>query len=208
MENRYAEVAGIPARIARISFSGELAYEINIEAWYGLHIWQEVMKKGKEFNIAAYGTETMHVLRAEKGFVIVGQETDGTQTPQDLGMDWIVSKKKDFIGKRSFSRTDTAREGRHQLVGLLPLDNRTLLPEGSYIVNEGDSKKEGKLSHIGYVTSSYSSSALSRTFALAMVADGRNQIGKFAEVPIGNSVARVEIVDSVFFDKENTRRDG
>ena len=150
----------------------------------------------------------MHVLRAEKGFVIVGQETDGTQTPQDLGMDWIVSKKKDFIGKRSFSRTDTARQGRHQLVGLLPLDNKTLLPEGSYIVNEGDSKKEGKLSHIGYVTSSYSSSALGRTFALAMVADGRNQIGKFAEVPIGNSVARVEIVDSVFFDKENTRRDG
>jgi sarcosine oxidase subunit alpha len=208
MENRYAEVAGIPARIARISFSGELAYEINIEAWYGLHIWQEVMKKGKEFNIAAYGTETMHVLRAEKGFVIVGQETDGTQTPQDLGMDWIVSKKKDFIGKRSFSRSDTTRNGRHQLVGLLPLDNKTLLPEGSYIVNEGDSKKEGKLSHIGYVTSSYSSSALSRTFALAMVADGRNQIGKFAEVPIGNNVARVEIVDSVFLDKENTHRDG
>ena len=85
---------------------------------------------------------------------------------------------------------------------------KTLLPEGSYIVNEGDSKNEGKLSHIGYVTSSYSSSALSRTFALAMVADGRNQIGNFAEVPIGNSVARVEIVDSVFFDKENTRRDG
>jgi sarcosine oxidase subunit alpha len=93
-------------------------------------------------------------------------------------------------------------------VGLLPLDNKTLLPEGSYIVNEGDSEKEGKLSHIGYVTSSYSSSALGRTFALAMVADGRNQIGKFAEVPIGNNVARVEIVDSVFFDKENTRRDG
>jgi sarcosine oxidase subunit alpha len=208
MENRYAEVAGIPARIARISFSGELAYEINIEAWYGLHIWQEVIKHGKEFNIAAYGTETMHVLRAEKGFVIVGQETDGTQTPQDLGMDWIVSKKKDFIGRRSFSRSDTAREGRHQLVGLLPLDSKTLLPEGSYIVNEGDGRKEGKLSHIGYVTSSYSSSALSRTFALAMIADGRNQIGKFAEVPIGNSVARVEIVDSVFFDKENTRRDG
>ena len=208
MENRYAEVAGIPARIARISFSGELAYEINIEAWYGLHIWNEVMKHGKEFNIAAYGTETMHVLRAEKGFVIVGQETDGTQTPQDLGMDWIVSKKKDFIGKRSFSRSDTAREGRHQLVGLLPLDSKTLLPEGSYIVNEGDGKKEGKLSHIGYVTSSYSSSAFSRTFALAMIADGRNQIGKFAEVPIGNNVARVEIVDSVFFDKENTRRDG
>jgi sarcosine oxidase subunit alpha len=208
MENRYAEVAGIPARIARISFSGELAYEINIEAWYGLHIWQEVLRVGKQFNIAAYGTETMHVLRAEKGFVIVGQETDGTQTPQDLAMDWIVSKKKDFIGKRSFTRSDTARPGRHQLVGLLPLDTKELLPEGCYIVNEGDSNKEGKIPHIGYVTSSYTSAALGRTFALAMVADGSKKIGSFAEVPIGKKTARVEIVDSVFFDKENTRRDG
>jgi sarcosine oxidase subunit alpha len=208
MENRYAEVAGIPARIARISFSGELAYEINIEAWYGLHIWQEVLRVGKQFNIAAYGTETMHVLRAEKGFVIVGQETDGTQTPQDLAMDWIVSKKKDFIGKRSFTRSDTARPGRHQLVGLLPLDTKELLPEGCYIVNEGDSNKEGKIAHIGYVTSSYTSAALGRTFALAMVANGSKKIGSFAEVPIGKKTARVEIVDSVFFDKENTRRDG
>ena len=208
MENRYAEVAGIPARIARISFSGELAYEINIEAWYGLHIWQEVMRVGKQFNIAAYGTETMHVLRAEKGFVIVGQETDGTQTPQDLAMDWIVSKKKDFIGKRSFTRSDTARPGRHQLVGLLPLDTKELLPEGCYIVNEGESNKQGKIPHIGYVTSSYTSAALGRTFALAMVADGFKKIGSFAEVPIGKKTARVEIVDSVFFDKENTRRDG
>ncbi|CAB4577061.1 unannotated protein [freshwater metagenome] len=208
MENRYAEVAGIPARIARISFSGELAYEINIEAWYGLHIWQEVMRVGKQFNIAAYGTETMHVLRAEKGFVIVGQETDGTQTPQDLAMDWIVSKKKDFIGKRSFTRSDTARPGRHQLVGLLPLDTKELVPEGCYIVNEGESNKQGKIPHIGYVTSSYTSAALGRTFALAMIADGFKKIGSFAEVPIGKKTARVEIVDSVFFDKENTRRDG
>ena len=208
MENRFADVAGIPARIARISFSGELAYEINIEAWYGLHIWEEVMNKGREFNITAYGTETMHVLRAEKGFVIVGQETDGTQTPQDLGMDWIVSKKKDFIGKRSFSRSDTAREKRHQLVGVLPLNIQTLLPEGAYIVNEGSSNTSGKIPHIGYVTSSYHSDALGRTFALAMIADGRNKIGQFAEVPMGDKVAQVEIVDSVFFDKENTRRDG
>lgn len=208
MENRYTEVSGIPARIARISFSGELAYEINIEAWYGQYIWQEVFEKGKQFNIAAYGTETMHVLRAEKGFVIIGQETDGTQTPQDLGMDWIVKKKKDFIGKRSFSRSDTSREKRHQLVGLLPTNPATLLPEGSYVVNEGESKKSGKRSHIGYVTSSYQSSALSRTFALALLADGRNKIGQFAEVPMGDSVAQVEIVDSLFFDKENSRRDG
>jgi sarcosine oxidase subunit alpha len=208
MENKNTLVSGVPARIARISFSGELAYEINIEHWYGLFIWQEVMRLGKDFNITAYGTETMHVLRAEKGFVIVGQETDGTQTPQDLDMDWIVSKKKDFIGKRSFTRTDTARSGRHQLVGVLPLNSKTQLPEGSYILNEGESAGKEKVGHIGFVTSSYYSPALSRTFALALVADGLNKIGQFAEVPLGNETVRVEIVNSVFFDKENTRRDG
>jgi len=114
MENKFADVAGIPARIARISFSGELAYEINIDAWYGSHIWEAVISEGAEFGITPYGTEAMHVLRAEKGYVILGQDTDGTQTPMDLGMDWIVSKKKDFIGKRSFTRSDTAREGRNQ----------------------------------------------------------------------------------------------
>ena len=120
----------ISARIARISFSGELAYEINVEAWYGAHIWEAVMREGKEFGITPYGTETMHVLRAEKGYVILGQDTDGTQTPMDLGMDWIVSKKKDFIGKRSFTRSDTARQGRHQLVGFMPINGQEVIPEG------------------------------------------------------------------------------
>ena len=208
MENRFAKVTGIFARIARISFSGELAYEINVESWHGKHLWQEVIKKGKEFNVTAYGTETMHVLRAEKGFVIVGQETDGTQTPQDLGMDWIVSKKKDFIGKRSFLRSDTRRDKRHQLVGVLPVNRNVLLPEGSYILENEQFTKNSKNSHIGYITSSYRSDVLNRTFALAMIADGRNKIGSKVQIPIGSNLETVEIVDSVFYDKENMRRDG
>jgi sarcosine oxidase subunit alpha len=208
MENNYAKVAGIPSRIARISFSGELAYEINIESWYAKELWKEIFKQGKEFNVTPYGTETMHVLRAEKGFVIVGQETDGTQTPQDLGMDWIVSKKKDFIGKRSFRRFDTAKSDRHHLVGLLPLDKKKLLPEGAYIINKDSFKKNSKNSHIGYVTSSYTSDVLASTFALAMIADGRNQLGKIVDIPVDDELISAEIVDSIFYDKENRRRDG
>jgi len=208
MTNQYADVAGVPARIARISFSGELAYEINVEAFYGLHIWKSVMEQGKEFSITPYGTETMHVLRAEKGFIIVGQETDGTQTPQDLAMDWIVSKKKDFIGKRSFSRSDTARAGRHQLVGVLPKDKTAFLPEGSYLKATDPSQVLADSNHIGFITSSYDSASLERTFALALVADGANRIGQTATVPLLDKEVEVEITEPIFYDKENSRRDG
>ena len=208
MENRNAEVAGIPARIARISFSGELAYEINVEAWYGAHIWQAVMREGAEFNITPYGTETMHVLRAEKGYVIIGQDTDGTQTPMDLGMDWIVSKKKDFIGKRSFSRSDTARPGRHQLVGFLPVDGNVVLPEGAYVTSANDALQKPPVAHIGYVTSSYMSAALGRSFAMGMLANGAARHGEQVAVPFDGKVVLATVTEPLFYDKENTRRDG
>jgi sarcosine oxidase subunit alpha len=209
MENKHADVAGVPARIARISFSGELAYEINVPAIYGLHIWESVMSKGADLNITPYGTETMHVLRAEKGFVIVGQETDGTQTPDDLDMSWIVSKKKDdFIGKRSFSRADTARDGRHQLVGILADDGSYVIPEGAYIVAGADANTAPPVKHIGYITSSYDSAALGRSFALALVANGLARKGEKIAIPMADRVVTGVITDSVFVDKENTRRDG
>jgi len=208
MENKHADVAGIPARIARISFSGELAFEINVPAWYGLHIWESVMREGADLNVTPYGTESMHVLRAEKGFVIVGQETDGTQTPDDLGMDWIVSKKKDFVGKRSFSRADTSRAGRHQLVGILPDQGDYVVPEGAYIANASDENAVMPVKHIGYVTSSYPSAELGRSFALALVANGRERIGERIVIPMAERVVTGVITDSVFIDKENTRRDG
>ncbi len=106
---RDAHVGGIPVRVFRISFTGELSYEINIPATYGLWLWERVMEKGAQYGITPYGTEAMHLLRAEKGFVIVGQETDGTVTPDDLGYGGMVKKSADFIGRRSLSRSDTAR---------------------------------------------------------------------------------------------------
>ena len=129
--------SGVQARICRISFSGELAYEINVPSWYGLNTWEAVAAAGAEFNITPYGTETMHVLRAEKGYPIVGQDTDGTVTPQDAGMEWIVSKAKDFIGKRSYARKDAGRTDRKHLVSVLPVDGTIRLPEGTQLVEKG-----------------------------------------------------------------------
>ncbi|WP_410640435.1 2Fe-2S iron-sulfur cluster-binding protein [Amycolatopsis sp. lyj-346] len=199
-----AEVAGIPARVCRISFSGELAYEINVRSWHGLALWQSIVDQGA----TPYGTETMHVLRAEKGYPIIGQDTDGTVTPQDLGMSWAVSKKKaDFIGKRSFARAENNRPDRKQLVGLLPVDPAVLLPEGSQII-ESEAVPEPPVRMLGHVTSSYDSVALGRTFALALVRSGRERIGETLYVPVGDQVVPVTVTESVLFDKEGARRDG
>jgi sarcosine oxidase subunit alpha len=203
---REAVVAGVPARVFRISFSGELAYEINVPTWYGQGMWEAVMAAGKPFGITPYGTEAMHVLRAEKGYPIVGQETDGSVTPIDLGMEWIVSKQKSFVGKRSLARSDTARSDRKQMVGLLPDHPADLLPEGAQLVL--DPSAPVPMPMVGHVTSSYRSAALDRTFALAMVTAGRARLGERVFAPVPGRTIAATIHDSVLFDPENRRRDG
>jgi sarcosine oxidase, subunit alpha len=147
------------------------------------------------------------VLRAEKGYPIIGQETDGTVIPQDLGMDWVVSKKKaDFVGKRSFARADASRPDRKQLVGLVPLDPDTLLPEGAQLV--ADERFEIPAPMLGHVTSSYRSAALGRTFALALVAGGRERIGDTIYAPLADRTVPVAVTEPVLYDKEGSRRDG
>lgn len=201
---------GIPARICRISFSGELAFEINVDTFYGLTVWEAVAEAGAEFDITPYGTEVMHVLRAEKGFIIVGQDTDGTVMPADAGMEWIVSKVKDFIGKRSYSRVDTAREDRKHLVGVLPVDGTTRLAEGAQLITSGTpvTPEAGPVPMIGHVTSSYISPSLDRPFGLAMVENGRNREGEIVQSPLGDTLIDVEITSPVFYDPEGNRRDG
>ncbi|MEW9533536.1 2Fe-2S iron-sulfur cluster-binding protein [Microbispora sp. NPDC049125] len=204
---RDAEVAGLAARVCRISFSGELAYEINVNAWDGLTLWEAVQATGV---VTPYGTETMHVLRAEKGYPIIGQDTDGTVTPADLGMDWVVSKKKaDFVGKRSFSRPDTARPDRKHLVGLLPEDPSLLLPEGAHLVADAG-LPEPPVPVLGHVTSSYRSAALGRTFALALVRGGRDRVGDRLYAPLGDGgdPVPVTVTHHVLYDPEGARRDG
>ncbi|MFI6602491.1 2Fe-2S iron-sulfur cluster-binding protein [Nonomuraea sp. NPDC050536] len=202
---RDAEVAGIPARVCRISFSGELAYEINVTSWDGLRLWTAIMDTGL---VTPYGTETMHVLRAEKGYPIVGQDTDGTITPQDLGMSWVVSKKKpDFVGKRSYARADTSRPDRKQLVGLLPDDHGFLLPEGTHLVASSE-LPEPPVPMLGHVTSSYRSAALGRTFALALLKGGQSRYGERLYAPVGDAMVPVTVTSHVLYDPEGARRDG
>ncbi len=202
--------SGIPARVCRISFSGELAYEINVAGWYGRTVWEDVFAAGEEFGITPYGTETMHVLRAEKGYPIVGQDTDGTVTPQDAGMEWIVSKTKDFIGKRSYLREDNARVDRKHLVGLLPVDRTTRLPEGSQVIEPGPGLADRPMPvpMLGHVTSSYDSVALGRPFALALVKGGRDRVGEVLLAPVDGRLVEVEVTSHVLYDPEGTKRDG
>ncbi|MDJ0685238.1 MAG: sarcosine oxidase subunit alpha family protein [Alphaproteobacteria bacterium] len=208
MTMREGVVAGIPARVFRVSFTGDLSYEINVPARYGRALWEALMAAGAPYAITPYGTESMHVLRAEKGFIIVGQDTDGSVTPRDMGMDWIVSKKKeDFIGKRSFARPDTAREGRKQLVGLLTEDPTFVLPEGAHLVSAVNPAPPMPM--IGHVSSSYMSPNVGRSIALGLVKDGRNLMGRQFQVPLmSGRVETVTITEPVFFDKDGERSRG
>ena len=203
MSFKNAKIDKVKCRVMRISFTGEHSYEINIQASFGKSVWEKCMEAGKEFNITPYGTETMHLLRAEKGFIIVGQDTDATMTPIDLQMDWIVSKKKyDFIGKRSLYRSDTIREDRKQLVGLLTDDPKIVLEEGAQIVEDTNLKP---IEMLGHVTSSYYSPNLNKSIALAVVRGGKNMMGKKLFIPMENKTISVTVADPVFLDKENKR---
>jgi sarcosine oxidase subunit alpha len=204
MTFRDATVAGIPARVARVSFTGELSYEVLVDARRGQDLWEAVIAAGEPFGISPYGTEAMHVLRAEKGFVIVGQDTDGTVTPEDLGMGWIVRKDdSDFVGRRSLRRTDAMRPDRKQLVGLA---SEEPLPEGAQLVEEDTGRIPMPL--IGHVTSAYRSPILGRQIALAMVERGRERHGQTVFAPLPGGTISAEIVPPVFYDPEGTRRDG
>ena len=206
MQWRTGEVAGVPARIFRISFTGELSYEINVQANYGLRLWQALMDKGEQYGITPYGTEAMHLLRAEKGFIIVGQDTDGSVTPEDLGMGWAVNRKKpfSFIGKRGMARADCLREGRKQLVGLLPARKAEVLPEGGQLV--WDKRQAVPMDMVGHVTSSYYSPTLRRGFALALVKDGRNRMGQTIYVPGVGGTSRATITEPIFYDPAGERQ--
>ncbi|NKC14627.1 MAG: sarcosine oxidase subunit alpha family protein [Gammaproteobacteria bacterium] len=207
MSFREGTVAGVQARVFRVSFSGELAFEINVAADYGQKVWDAVFAAGEAYGITPYGTEAMHVLRAEKGFVIVGQDTDGSVTPGDLGMDWMVAKHKDFIGKRSLSRSDCLRTDRKQWVGLCTLDPEVVLPEGAQLVNEPFTRLPAPM--VGHVTSSYRSATLGRAIALALVKGGRGRHGEtiYASLADGRLVP-ARIGPAVFYDPRGIRLHG
>ena len=201
------EVAGIKGRIFRISFSGETGFEVQVPASYALALWCALITAGETYSITPYGTEAMHVLRAEKGFIIAGQDTDGTTTPHDLGMSWIVSKKKDdFLGMRGLSRPDTLREDRKQLVGLVTEAPNTVIPEGAHISPEPHAPPPVPME--GWVSSSYYSPNCGRSIALALIKRGHERLGESVAIPLGDKVVRAKIVKPVFFDEEGGRLRG
>ena len=205
MSWREGTVAGVQARIMRISFSGEMSFEVNVPSNTGAQVWKALMEAGAEFNITPYGTEAMHVLRAEKGYIIVGQETDGSISPFDLGMGGMVAKNKDFLGRRSLTRSDTARKDRKQLVGLLTDEAQFVLPEGTQLTDMS-STSPPPVPMLGHVTSSYFSPTLNRSIAMAVVHSGTERMGKkvYAALADGRTVAAT-VCSPVFYDPEGKR---
>ena len=174
---------------------------------YGAAAWDAVWRRVQHHGGCAYGTEAMHMLRAEKGFIIVGQETDGTVTPDDVGLGWAIGKGKgDFVGMRSLSRPDMVRAGRKQLVGLLTADPALVLEEGAQVTEHA--RPPIGTPALGHVTSAYWSAALGRSIALALVADGRKRMGERLNVPMPAGDVAVEVVGPVFLDPKGARLDG
>ncbi|MFN3688852.1 sarcosine oxidase subunit alpha family protein [Salinarimonas sp.] len=204
MSVREGHILGVRTRLFRVSFTGELGYEINVPADYARAIWEAVHEAGRPHGITPYGTQTMHVLRAEKGFVIVGQETDGTVTPDDVGLSGMVGRaKSDFVGKRSLARPDLVAPGRKQLVGIFTEDPDIVLDEGAQIVVDPGAPVPVPM--IGHVTSSYRSETCGRSIALALVAGGRERVGERVFVTLARGFASARIVEPVFYDRSGER---
>ncbi|MHC5308351.1 sarcosine oxidase subunit alpha [Bartonella sp. LJL80] len=198
------KICGVPTRLFRMSFTGERGYEVNVPARFGRAIWEKIWQAGQAYDITAYGTETMHVLRAEKGYIIVGQDTDGTVTPDDAGLGWAIGKNKvDFVGKRSLTRPDMLKSDRKQLVGLLTDEPETIMEEGAQIVLNPNQPVPMKM--VGHVTSSYWSETLHRSIALAVIEGGRSLMGQTVHIPMADKTITAKVTETVFVDPENTR---
>ena len=206
MEWTDACLGGYQARVFRISFSGELSFEISVGSSFGLNFWNTLLDVGAEFDIMPYGTEALHVMRAEKGFIMIGDETDGTIIPQDLNLDWAISKKKnDFIGKRALERDFMKNPNRWKLVGLETLDG-SVLPDGSYAVGTG-SNANGQKNTIGRVTSTYFSPTLKKGIAMGLVHNGPERLGEVIKFEkVNGEVVPTRIVDPVFYDKTGSKQ--
>ncbi|MDH6233603.1 sarcosine oxidase subunit alpha [Mesorhizobium soli] len=207
MSVREGKICGVPTRLFRMSFTGDRGFEVNVPADYGQAVWEALWAEGQKHGACAYGTEAMHILRAEKGYIIVGQDTDGTVTCNDAGLDWAVGKKKtDFVGIRGMARPDLIAQGRKQLVGLKTKDPKEVLEEGAQVV--ADPKQPIPMKMIGHVTSSYWSENCGRSIAMGLVAGGRDRVGQTLYVPMPDRVIEVEVTGTVFFDEKGERLNG
>ena len=206
MEWKEGKLGKYDARVFRISFSGELSFEIAVPARQGMEFWNELMQAGEEFQVMPYGTEALHVMRAEKGFIMIGDETDGTVIPQDLNLNWAISKKKDdFLGKRAQERSFMVSANRWKLVGLETIDG-SVLPDGAYATADGFNPN-GQKSTQGRVTSSYFSPTLKRGIAMGLVLNGPLRNGEVLDFPkIDGTVVRAKITTPVFYDPNGEKQ--
>ncbi|WP_420394588.1 sarcosine oxidase subunit alpha family protein [Acuticoccus sp.] len=200
-------VCGVPARLFRVSFTGEVGFEVNVPSGAGLAVWQALVAAGEAHGATVYGTEAMHVMRAEKGYIIVGQDTDGTVTPHDAGLSWAIGRKKaDFVGMRALARPGMVKPDRRQLVGLATQDPSVVLEEGAQVVADPAAKVPARM--IGHVTSAYGSDAVGRSIALALVEGGHRRAGERLFVPMEARTHAVTVVPTVALDPDGTRLDG
>jgi sarcosine oxidase subunit alpha len=200
-------VAGVPANLFRISYSGELAYEIHVPSDYGTAVWQAVLDAGKPLGIIAYGTEAMGAMRIEKGH-IAGPEIDGRTTPDDLGLGRLASTKKDFIGRRSLDRPAFLDPARKKLVGLVPVDGVTRLRPGAHLVE--NPAAVAPVAMLGNVTSAAFSPTLGHPIALALLSGGLARQGQtlHAAFPLAGVATAVRVVEPVFIDPKGERLRG
>ena len=197
-------IENITARVFRISFSGELAFEINVMSDYGEKIWNKIIAIGENFGIQPYGTEALSTLRIEMGH-IAGTEIDGRTIAHDLSLEGMLNQKKDFIGKRSLNRKAFTAENREKIVGVVPIDKKTSIPEGSYLVENAKARLPNP--KLGHVSASCWSVEYDNPFSLAIIKDGKNRKGQklFAVSPLKNTVVPVEIVSQHYVDPDGER---
>jgi sarcosine oxidase subunit alpha len=204
MSVREGHIVGVPTRLARVSFTGEMGFEVNVPSDYGLAVQEAIWARAEPLGACAYGLDTLLLLRAEKGYIVVGQDTDGTVTPDDVGMGKMVTQSKpDFVGKRSLALADLKRPGRKQLVGLLAENPKHRPDEGEQLVP--DAKVAPGTKALGHVTSSYMSATLGRSFSLALLTDGRSRIGQTVYTAGLEGAHPAKVVEPVFYDKEGAR---
>jgi sarcosine oxidase subunit alpha len=200
-----AKIQGVPVLVLRLSFTGELGFEVRVPADYGEAVWEAILDAGQRHGgVTPYGTEAMSVLRAEKGYVLLGQDTDSTTIPEDVGLGWPIGDgKPDFIGKRSLERPAMSAPDRPQLVGLLPIDPRVTLEEGAQVLRSRVNRPPVR--PLGHVTSSCHSPTLGRSVALALVRGGRARIGQILHVRGRGGGAAVQVTAPTFYDPEGNR---
>jgi len=201
MSMREGRVAGLAARVFRVSFTGELSFEVNVPARNGLALWESLIAAGATHGITPIGSEANHVLRVEKGFLSLGHEVDGTADPYDLGMGWIMSRRKpDFIGKRSIEIRRANGAPRRELVGLLPEDTTEMITEGAPITPGGE-----RGAAEGFVSACVWSVQRKRTVALGLLLSGHSRKDEWVHVRMRERVIKAQVTEPIFHDPEGER---